>query len=119
MQQASSFKAASCSGNDEQSNMCVFVGPPAVAVVGATAEFKYTAGDWLLFGAETTGLPLQGMRCTPASLVWPNVTHSSPIIPPYVLLLHGRQTWLVRARSRGVLPACRDREGRVTIGNFA
>lgn len=24
------------------------------------AEFQYTAGDWLLFGAETTGLPLQG-----------------------------------------------------------
>jgi tRNA(Leu) C34 or U34 (ribose-2'-O)-methylase TrmL len=26
----------------------------------ACAEFSYQSGDWLLFGAETTGLPLQG-----------------------------------------------------------
>jgi hypothetical protein len=34
----------------------------AAAAAAAAVEFKYTAGDWLLFGAETTGLPLQGMR---------------------------------------------------------
>jgi tRNA(Leu) C34 or U34 (ribose-2'-O)-methylase TrmL len=36
----------------------------AAAAAAAAAEFKYTPGDWLLFGAETTGLPLQGTAIT-------------------------------------------------------
>lgn len=31
-------------------------------VVVVLTEFSYQGGDWLLFGAETTGLPMQGAQ---------------------------------------------------------
>ncbi|WIA34338.1 hypothetical protein OEZ86_012677 [Tetradesmus obliquus] len=47
----------------------------------AGPEFKYTPGDWLLFGAETTGLPMQAHRDI---LISGGVLVKIPIVDTYV-----------------------------------